>query len=86
MKPLGAATKPRAVALLLATALAGCGGGGGSNDGNGVRTSAVKVAGDSLSDGGTFGAKATVQGASLVQTKLWVDVVTQALGLLPLSM
>ena len=74
----------RCTRLALAAALAGCGGGGNDGGPNNVRTTAVKVAGDSLSDGGTFGAKATVQGASLVQTRLWVDVVTQSLGLAPL--
>lgn len=74
----------RAAALCIFTIVlaAACGGGGTSD--NGVRTTAVKVAGDSLSDGGTFGAKATVQGTSLLQTRLWVDVVTDAVGLPPL--
>ncbi len=71
-----------ALAALLGLASA-CSGNSDDNDGN-VSTRTVKVAGDSLADGGTTGAKATVQGANLIQTRLWVDVVTQALGLAPL--
>jgi outer membrane lipase/esterase len=67
----------RLTALALATVLASCGG-GGSN------VSAVKVAGDSLADAGTFGFKFTVQGASLTQTRIWADHVADAADVAPL--
>ena len=49
----------RLVVMALAALLSACG------DGHGPRTSAVRVAGDSLSDSGTFGFKATVPIAPL---------------------
>lgn len=64
----------RLVVMALAALLAACG------DGDGPRTSAVRVAGDSLSDSGTFGFKATVQGSSLADTRIWVDHVAEAAG------
>mgnify|MGYP003476234921 CR=1 FL=1 len=48
----------RLVSLALVAWLAACGDGGPD-------TRAVRVAGDSLSDSGTFGFKATVQGSTL---------------------
>ena len=50
---------------MLATAclLAACGG-GGSDTAPAARVTAVKVAGDSLADSGTFGYKFTVQGSA----------------------
>lgn len=53
-------------ALMAAFVLTACGGGAPS-------VSAVKVAGDSLADGGTFGFKFTVQG-----NPIWTDLVAQA--------
>ena len=67
----------RLTALALTAVLASCGG-GGSN------VSAVKVAGDSLADAGTFGFKFTVQGASLTQTRIWADHVADAADVAPL--
>ncbi len=88
---LGALRSSRAFlglsALSTLLALSACGGGNDtapSDAPQAVRTTAVKVVGDSLSDGGTFGAKATIQAADLLQTHLWVDLVTRDLGLAPL--
>ncbi len=64
--------KIRLAVMALITALAACG------DGDGPRTSAVRVAGDSLNDSGTFGFKATLQGSSLADTLIWVDHVADA--------
>lgn len=66
--------KIRLAVMALVTALAACG------DGDGPRTSAVRVAGDSLSDSGTFGFKATVQASSMADTLIWVDHVADAVG------
>lgn len=60
-----------------AAALAACGGGGGSTTPSDKITS-IKVMGDSLSDVGTFGLKATVQASATARTgpgssELWVD-------------
>ncbi len=63
----------RLVSLALAALLAACGDGGPD-------TRAVRVAGDSLSDSGTFGFKATVQGSSLADTWIWSDHVARAVG------
>ncbi len=55
---------------------------GGDDDAPaGPRTSSVKVVGDSLNDVGTFGIKATVQGATPQAAKLWVDVVATGVGI-----
>ena len=62
----------RLAVMALAAALAACG--------DGVHTSAVRVAGDSLSDSGTFDFKATVQGQSLADTMIWTDHVAAAVG------
>ena len=64
----------RLTVMALAALLSACG------DGHGPRTSAVRVAGDSLSDSGTFGFKATVQGGSLADTRIWIDHVAEATG------
>lgn len=63
----------RLSAIALAALLSACGGGESS-------VTAVKVAGDSLADGGTFGFKFTVQGSSLNATRIWVDYVADAVG------
>lgn len=55
-------------ALMAAFVLTACGGGGPS-------VSAVKVAGDSLADSGTFGIKFTVQG-----NPIWTELVADAVG------
>jgi phospholipase/lecithinase/hemolysin len=55
-------------ALMAAFVLTACGGGGPS-------VSAVKVAGDSLADSGTFGFKFTVQG-----NPIWTDLVADAVN------
>ncbi len=55
-------------ALMAAFVLTACGGGGHS-------VSAVKVAGDSLADSGTFGIKFTVQG-----NPIWTELVADAVG------
>lgn len=65
MKKLHVLTLVAAAALLAA-----CGGGD-------VRTTAVKVVGDSLNDSGTFGFKFTVQGSP---TLIWTDRVASAVG------
>ncbi|WP_236640213.1 SGNH/GDSL hydrolase family protein [Tepidimonas charontis] len=62
--------------LALAAVLTACGGGSD--------VTSVKVVGDSLSDGGTFGFKFTVQASSLVQTRIWVDHVADAADVDPL--
>ncbi len=67
----------RLSAVTVAIVLAACGGGGSD-------VTAVKVAGDSLADGGTFGFKFTVQGPSLNQTRIWVDHVADAADVGPL--
>lgn len=61
-----------ALAVAAALALAGCGGGD-----DGPRTSAVRVAGDSLADSGTFGLKFTVQGPPGQPFAIWTDVIAQ---------
>ncbi|WP_146115886.1 SGNH/GDSL hydrolase family protein [Malikia granosa] len=66
----------RLLSLALAALLAACGDGG-------PETRAVRVAGDSLSDSGTFGFKATVQGSSLADTWIWTDHVAHAVGVAP---
>lgn len=65
--------KMRLVSLALVALLAACGDGGPD-------TRAVRVAGDSLSDSGTFGFKATVQGSTLADTWIWTDHVASAVG------
>lgn len=70
------------VSLLgLATAawVAGCGGGGADSPQRPIN--AVKVAGDSLNDSGTFGFKFTVQNTQASPFKIWADIVTDGLGL-----
>lgn len=67
----------RLVSLALVALLAACGDGGPD-------TRAVRVAGDSLSDSGTFGFKATVQGSTLADTWIWTDHVASALGVVAL--
>lgn len=62
-----------------ALALGGCGG-GASED----RVTRIKVAGDSLSDSGTFGFKFTVQSGASSPTKIWSDVVNEGLRLSPI--
>jgi outer membrane lipase/esterase len=62
-----------------AALLAACG--GDDDTPAGPRTSAVKVVGDSLNDVGTFGIKATVQGTATQPAKLWVDVVSEGVGI-----
>lgn len=66
----------RLTTVALAAVLASCGGGSD--------VTAVKVAGDSLADAGTFGFKFTVQGASLTQTRIWTDHVADAADVDPL--
>ena len=75
-------------ALAVAVALSACG--GGDDDKNPLGINAVKVIGDSLSDGGTFssipgGARiASVQGSSDEPNVLWVERVAKAYELAPL--
>ncbi len=59
-------------AVAAAVLLAACGGG--------TDTTAVRVVGDSLNDGGVFGFKFTVQGAANDPQPIWADRVTSALG------
>lgn len=85
---------PLTVALA-ALALTACGGGGGdSPPSSAPRTTAVKVAGDSLNDSGTFGLKFTVQGtyaiwtehvAAAVSAPALCPAYTSALALKPVS-
>jgi outer membrane lipase/esterase len=63
----------RLAVMAFAALLAACG------DGDGPRTTAVRVAGDSLNDSGTFGFKFTVQD-SINGTQIWVDHVAEAVG------
>lgn len=70
--------KMRLAVMALSALLAACG------DGDGPRTTAVRVAGDSLNDSGTFGFKATVQGSSLADTRIWIDHVAETVGVEPL--
>jgi outer membrane lipase/esterase len=65
--------------LAAALALVSCGGG----DSQGPVTR-IKVAGDSLSDSGTFGFKFTVQSGTTTPSKIWSDVLSDGLGLSPL--
>lgn len=67
----------RVPTLLAALALAGCLGGGSD-------ITAVRVAGDSLADGGTFGFKFTVQATPPSRTHIWTDVVADAADVDPL--
>jgi phospholipase/lecithinase/hemolysin len=60
-------------AITAAVLLAACGGGG-------TDTTAVKVVGDSLADGGTFGFKFTVQGTTSEPLLIWTDRVAGAVG------
>lgn len=78
MKPVSPRHLLSAAALATLALLAACGGD------DRATTTAVKVAGDSLNDGGTFGAKATVQGSSLQATRLWVDNVADDLRVAPM--
>ena len=57
-------TRLLAVSLLAGLCLAACGGGGASSSSRKFQPSAVKVAGASLADSGTFGYKFTLQAAS----------------------
>lgn len=63
------ATSIAAVALLAA-----CGGG------DIMTTTSVRVAGDSLSDSGTFGFRFTVQGSATAPLPIWTEVVAQGVG------
>lgn len=66
-----------------AVILAACGGGGGEAPGNPAGITTVKVVGDSLADVGTFGFKATVQGAAATgpgSTPLWTELAAASLG------
>ncbi|TSE21033.1 hypothetical protein Talka_00697 [Tepidimonas alkaliphilus] len=67
---------PRLAAIAVAAVLTACGGGSD--------VTAVKVAGDSLADAGTFGFKFTVQAASRNATRIWTDVVADAADVAPL--
>lgn len=60
----------RLTAVAMAAVLTACG--------SGTDVTAIRVAGDSLADAGTFGFKFTVQSATLAQTRIWVDHVTDA--------
>ena len=72
-----------ALALAAAAALAACGGGSDNNDNEPApRVSTVKVVGDSLSDSGTFGLKATVQTSA--DDVLWVERIAKSYDLAPL--
>ncbi|WP_333708496.1 SGNH/GDSL hydrolase family protein [Tepidimonas ignava] len=64
-------------ALLAALGLVGCLGGGSD-------ITAVRVAGDSLADAGTFGFKFTVQATSPSRTRIWADAVADAADVDPL--
>lgn len=64
-------------AVASAMVLVACGGGDETTI---VRTTAVKVVGDSLNDSGTFGFKFTVQGTSSEPSLIWTDRVTTAVG------
>jgi phospholipase/lecithinase/hemolysin len=64
------------VGLAAAAMLAACGGGDTSLG----PVNAVKVAGDSLNDSGTFGIKFTVQNTPGNPFKIWADVVSDGLG------
>jgi len=68
-----------AAAVSVACALTACGGGGGNDDTPRVGITAVKVAGASLADSGTFGYKFTVQPSSSVQ--LYTERIASAYGL-----
>jgi len=75
------------MAAAAAAVLSGCLGDGSPSVSQGdgsPSVSAVKVAGDSLADGGTYGYKFTVQGANLAQTRIWVDWVAEAANVRPL--
>jgi len=74
----------KAALSVLATAclLAACGG-GGSDTAPAARVTAVKVAGDSLADSGTFGYKFTVQGSAATgagSTPIWPERVAPSYG------
>jgi outer membrane lipase/esterase len=70
-------------ASLLALGLASCGGGGGSKNNNPAGITSVRVFGDSLADGGTFGGiKFTVNNAGPggTATPIWPELVAKTLG------
>ena len=67
---------PSLAAMAVGAVLTACGGGSD--------VTAVKVAGDSLADAGTFGFKFTVQAASRTATRIWTDVVADAADVAPL--
>lgn len=75
-----------ALALTAAAALTACGGGNDNNDNEPAppapRVSTVKVVGDSLSDSGTFGLKATVQTSA--DDVLWVERIAMSYDMAPL--
>jgi len=62
-------------AAAAALVLVACGGG---DEPTIVRTTAVKVVGDSLNDSGTFGFKFTVQGTTTEPSLIWTDRVAKA--------
>lgn len=64
-------------AAAAALVLVACGGG---DDPAPIRTTSVKVVGDSLNDSGTFGIKFTVQGTNSEPSLIWTDRVTAAVG------
>ena len=75
-----------ALALTAAAALTACGGGSDNNEPAppAPRVSAVKVVGDSLSDSGTFGLKATIQASADEPNVLWVERIAKSYDLAPL--
>ena len=75
-----------ALTLAAAAALTACGGGGNDDDGEPTppAIAAVKVVGDSLSDSGTFGLKATIQGSADEPNVLWVERIAKSYGVAPL--
>ncbi len=70
-------------ASLFAVGLASCGGGGGSINNNPAGITSVRVFGDSLADGGTFGGiKFTVNNAGPggAATPIWPELIAKTLG------
>ena len=70
-------------AALMVAGLASCGGGGGAVSNNPTGITAVRVFGDSLADGGTFGIRFTVNNAGPggTATPIFPDLVAKSLGL-----
>ena len=68
-------------ALGVALVMAGCGGGGGEVSSPPIpRVTAIKVAGDSIADSGTFGFKFSMQGSASEPMLIWTERIAASYG------